>query len=119
MVLAYVLLLVGISVVVSCLTLAEACRRKFVDCVFAQHHEIWLQAGRPLAGKATRREASFFRSDLAAYVTLGWIAKRPPWLPPNGPAEAMRRRAIRWVMLAPLGLVPGVVGVFLAIQHAP
>lgn len=116
--LAYVLLVAGIGVVVSFLVLAEACRRKLVDYVFAHRHDIWVQSGRPLAGNATRRETSFFSSDIAAYRTLGWVFARPSWLPPDGPAEALRRRAIRYVLLAPTGVVPGAVGVLLAIRYA-
>jgi hypothetical protein len=119
LVLAYVLAFVGISLVVSFLVLAEACRRYLVDYQFANHHDSWLETGRPLGGKATRAEASFFGSDFAAFATFGWLFERPAWLPRDSCGEVLRRRAVRYLLLAPLGIIPLGAAVLLFFRFAP
>ena len=119
LVLAYVLALSGISIVVSSMALMAGCRRKLIDYQFTNHHDAWVEAGRPLGGKATRAEASFFVSDFAAYSTMGWMFERPTWLPPESPGELLRRRALRYLLLAPTGIIPMVAAVLLFIRFAP
>jgi hypothetical protein len=88
--------------------------RRLVDYEFQNHHEQWIRDGRPVGGRITRTELSFWGSDFASILAWNrWALRRPEWLLAGSVGESFLVSARRWAWLSLLGLLLGVAGMVL------
>jgi hypothetical protein len=90
--------------------------RKVVDFQFQNHNDLWVADGRPIGGKMTRRNLSFFASDFATISCgISWTMSRPSWLPQGSEADKFRINMIRWFLTSLVGFLAVAAGIVLLI----
>src|SRR5687767_8046093 len=66
--------------------------RQLVDLLYTHHRDLWIASGRPLGGKITRKEASFWPTWISATVSTDWFSETPEWIRMHPQGLALLRR---------------------------
>jgi hypothetical protein len=98
------------------LNLSVRAFRKVVDFQFQNPNDAWVADGRPIGGKITRRNLSFFASDFATISCgISWTTSRPCWLPQGSVTDKFRTDMIRWFLISLIGFLAVAAGIVLFI----
>lgn len=90
--------------------------RKLTDYQFKNHHDSWLNEGRPTGGKITRSKTTFISSDIAQFFCiLSRLFSRPDWLTEGSDADLYRSKMIRWAIVSLLSFLATGSGLILFI----
>ena len=104
MVLSLILMFGGVLFYIFALNISIVSFRKLVDYQFQNFHDLWEKDGRPVGGKMTRSQLSFFGSDLSTTICgFEWAIKRPEWLEARSEADGFRRKMIHWFFISLIG----------------
>lgn len=88
--------------------------RKLTDYQFKNHHDSWVNDGRPTGGKITRGEITFITSDIAAYFcVLSRLFSRPAWLAEGSDGDLYRNKMIRWALISLITFLAAGSGLFM------
>ena len=99
------LLLFGIGVLGARISL-----ERLVDIQHERHHDLWIADDRPVGGRRTRSEISFWISGSATQEVFGrWLFRTPLWARSNVVAEAWLKRMRVWSAILAAGLLAGVM----------
>ncbi len=106
----------GVTFYLVTLNLSARAFRKVVDFQFQNHNDAWVADGRPIGGKITRRNLSFFASDFATISCgISWTISRPSWLPQGSATDKFRIAMIRWFLISLIGFLAVAAGIVLFI----
>jgi hypothetical protein len=106
----------GVAFYFVTLSLSVMAFRKVVDFQFQNYNDAWVSDGRPIGGKITRRNLSFFRSDFATFCCgISWTISRPNWLPRGSVTDKFRTEMIRWFLISLIGFLAVAAGIVLFI----
>ncbi len=104
MILSLILMFGGVLFYIFALNISIVSFRKLVDYQFQNYRDLWEKDGRPIGGKITRNQLSFFGSDLSTTMCgFDWALKRPEWLQAGSEADEFRRKMIRWFFISFIG----------------
>ena len=83
---------------------------QLIDLQYTTHHEDWVSSGRPLGGRVTRKESSFWLSDFSAIAFGGGlVSETPGWIKNRPEAVAILRR-YRKLFLGTIGSIFVILG---------
>ncbi len=102
----------GVAFYLVTLNLSVKAFRKVVDFQFQNYNDAWVADGRPIGGKITRRNLSFFASDFATISCgISWIISRPSWLLQGSVTDKFRTDMIRWFLISLIGFLAVAAGI--------
>lgn len=78
---------------------------RLVDLEHGEFHDEWLKDGRPVGGRASRKEASFWRSGFATQRCFNsWLVGSPTWAMNHRGARRLLVGMRSWSILLIVGI---------------
>jgi hypothetical protein len=94
-----ILLMVGFPIFAFTMLKTAHHFRVLVDIEFAEFKDKWKADGRPVGGKASRKEASFLFSGISSsFCMMQWLVATPTWISSHPVAPQHLHRMRHWFL---------------------
>jgi hypothetical protein len=96
-------IVVGIAILLALGLASLYLRDKLIEHQFQHHRDEWIRDGRPIGGRASGMESTFWQGRFARIVVESWVWKTPEWVKSDRKAERLLT-IIRATWVAGFGL---------------